>query len=1576
MTSAETTSQSSDVTRPIPGPSGLPPPSRKHSSTLPSGSLAPLQEAKSAGASILSFAASSASAQPPVTTQPIIPVVVIQGSSLTLSTPADGTHEYRRGEFYALLDSASSASYVTENFLQQLPKTAFTVLKRDYEVSINTLNGKRSITTDVVDFTLRYSDGFCVSIQAIVVPSIAENYTSMCTHAQKDLLPHLKSVNIDTDLLDLQQKNASKTISLLLGMPVFWHFVQSVSRPLIKHPFYSDLFLLQTPVGTVLTGKVHTTCQCTANTLNFLTSNERLYQLLASMWRSENLSHDSDDSMTQEERVAFDYARKNLQYDAKEKRYTVRLLWKKGEPPNFPSTYASSIKRFKQMERALARDTPENISNVRNSIEEHIQSGRYQEIKRSEYPILTHPTYDKAYFLACRIVKRMDSETSPARYTFDCNMKAPRTGESLNSTQYKGAKMLKPMDTLLLRWRTGRYIFLCDLSRMFLNVNLDSRDHDYQIFPYRVPNSNDPIKLYRAKCLIFGSTSSPFLATLVLNTHMANLLKTSKDPEVLMACTHVLDNSYCDDVMGYASTLPEIKKLISGLEKALESASFLARKYKANHREILECVPPDKRAKSCLTTFGDIRPFSSENEILIEPGLTKALGMAFDAKDDTFYYGGLQSLQKKLQEKEAHTKRDLAGAAAVLGYDLTGARSPAALKCRILLQKVISDDNEKGLPNNNATWSRNLEPDIQKLFNEWLSGLHELDEVKIPRFLDLTLDYELHGFSDASNHGYAAVIFYRAYEPKTQKYIVQFVLGKARVRPLSKDMSIPKAELTAAALLADLFNTVVPEFKTPLDKVYCNTDSSAVYYWLKTEMSKLSPYQYNRVKKIKDAGLHNWAYCPSILNASDDGAKGLHCGQLKNSLWLNGPHYLSLPKSAWKTFDPLKVDKNHDIYVKGLRKGCTVECFSTTIESQKTCKGHFKTISDSPVILKIVASTHDWLKLMNRLAIILCLAQYWLNVKGKGVCKKGDKYKAKRIAINVKAGLKISDYMHRAKLLLLSFIQQVAFLDDFEKLFASEKIDRGSPLLKLNPFLFETQGIYLLRTSGRIENLPTASPFFKQPIILPKSLPTELANLVTILARHEHARLHHCTRDTLYFHLRLTYWIINGKELCRGIIHNCLRCNKDFATRNLGEIMAPLPEDRLSLDTGIFSSVSVDYSGPHTCKSQIWDTNTYTRTSVDKKVYFLYISCNASRYLNVIVCPSLRAEDFMLAMLKHAGHFRFPKIIRSDNFSSYKQSANELKEMFSRNMPKLDQFASKNGFRWVFSRPYSPWENGSAEISVKATKRAVNNLLQNYKPNFYEISCLTTFCLQFVNSRPLAGKGANSAEEISAITPRNLVFGSEISLLDFSDYPHVCKQSLQETWNRRVRQHRHFKQVFFRAYSDELFQRNKWHQSKNPIAVGDVVLVDEQLNKGHLPQKEWPLARVLAVEYGRDKLPRACKVQLGDGEYPIQAQKGPSVLKKPTEKIYSVRSLRRLEEMSRISKEIDSKTPANDANANSKGVTAVTMTTTLSKTSHYYESPSCSTRILYPSIKRRKHLKRMLAKGANKRLSQTSQKMH
>ena len=180
MTSAETTSQSSDVTRAIPGPSSTSSLSRKHSSTLPSGSLAPLQEAKSAGASTLSFAASSASAQPPVTTQPIIPVVVIQGSSLTLSTPADGTHEYRRGEFYALLDSASSASYVTENFIQQLPKTAFKVLKRDYEVSISTLNGKRSITTDIVDFTLRYSDGFCVSIQAIVVPSIAENYTSMC----------------------------------------------------------------------------------------------------------------------------------------------------------------------------------------------------------------------------------------------------------------------------------------------------------------------------------------------------------------------------------------------------------------------------------------------------------------------------------------------------------------------------------------------------------------------------------------------------------------------------------------------------------------------------------------------------------------------------------------------------------------------------------------------------------------------------------------------------------------------------------------------------------------------------------------------------------------------------------------------------------------------------------------------------------------------------------------------------------------------------------------------------------------------------------------------------------------------------------------------------------------------------------------------------------------------------------------------------------------------------------------------------------------------------------------------------
>ena len=55
--------------------------------------------------------------------------------------------------------------------------------------------------------------------------------------------------------------------------------------------------------------------------------------------------------------------------------------------------------------------------------------------------------------------------------------------------------------------------------------------------------------------------------------------------------------------------------------------------------------------------------------------------------------------------------------------------------------------------------------------------------------------------------------------------------------------------------------------------------------------------------------------------------------------------------------------------------------------------------------------------------------------------------------------------------------------------------------------------------------------------------------------------------------------------------------------------------------------------------------------------------------------------------------------------------------------------------------------------------------------------------------------------------------------------------------------------------------RNKWQNERQNLAIGDIVMLYED---GSL-RYQWPLARVINVEKGKDDLVRGVDVKLADG---------------------------------------------------------------------------------------------------------------
>ena len=94
-------------------------------------------------------------------------------------------------------------------------------------------------------------------------------------------------------------------------------------------------------------------------------------------------------------------------------------------------------------------------------------------------------------------------------------------------------------------------------------------------------------------------------------------------------------------------------------------------------------------------------------------------------------------------------------------------------------------------------------------YREWRAQLPVLASIQLPRCYfanEATLTVELHGFSDASEAAYTAVVYIRA-TYSTHPPTSRLVMAKTKVAPV-KTISMPRLELCGAALLAELLTSI------------------------------------------------------------------------------------------------------------------------------------------------------------------------------------------------------------------------------------------------------------------------------------------------------------------------------------------------------------------------------------------------------------------------------------------------------------------------------------------------------------------------------------------------------------------------------------------------------------------------------------------------------------------------------------------------------------------------------------------------------------------------------------------------
>ena len=175
-------------------------------------------------------------------------------------------------------------------------------------------------------------------------------------------------------------------------------------------------------------------------------------------------------------------------------------------------------------------------------------------------------------------------------------------------------------------------------------------------------------------------------------------------------------------------------------------------------------------------------------------------------------------------------------------------------------------------------WDEPLPSSMLNVWAQWKDKLPLLSSHAIPRQFTSSdspvLEFQLHGFSDASQTAYGGVIYLRALHQDTS-ISMSIVTAKTKVAPLA-GATIPRLELCGTLLLARLLSTIARSLNVPSTRLYAWCDSSAVLGWIKTAPSRMKNYVSNRVQKlVEHVPPEQWRYVSTSHNPADHASRGL-----------------------------------------------------------------------------------------------------------------------------------------------------------------------------------------------------------------------------------------------------------------------------------------------------------------------------------------------------------------------------------------------------------------------------------------------------------------------------------------------------------------------------------------------------------------------------------------------------------------------------------------------------------------------------------------------------------------------------
>ena len=422
-----------------------------------------------------------------------------------------------------------------------------------------------------------------------------------------------------------------------------------------------------------------------------------------------------------------------------------------------------------------------------------------------------------------------------------------------------------------------------------------------------------------------------------------------------------------------------------------------------------------------------------------------------------------------------------------------------------------------------------------------------------------------------------------------------------------------------------------------------------------------------------------------------------------------------------------------------------------------------------------------------------------------------------------------------------SFAEEIKFLQNHRQ-------NKATPPSYVTQFgLFLDQGV--MKCKGRMNNseLPANA---RNPILLPAK-----HEFVWLIIKDVHESTHHSgIRDTLTT-IRERFWILRGREAVKQMIKKCVICLRIDGKPYKSQPPTDLPTERVSEDPP-FTHVGIDFAGPLLIANG---------NSNESKVYICLFTCAATPAVQLELCGSLNAQDFLLAFRRFVSRRGLPATLTSDNVKTFKSSSKEIRKIMRLN--EVWCYLVDQRISWSFIVEKAPWWGGFWERLVQSVKRPLKKVLGRSTLNFEELRTILVEIESVINARPIMYLYDDANSISYPLTPSDLIYGRRVTSTANSAHHEII--STHHSLTRRAHHHKNLLQQVTKQWRQEyltsLREQSNIGNNRNgaqEISIGDIVLLKTDSTKRIF----WKLARVEELIPGADGRVRAAIVKVGSDD--------------------------------------------------------------------------------------------------------------